>query len=82
MEPHKRAKYSKSHDADEIDEVLMDKASDEELEERDEVRNLAYSRPHPQKMIPRIWNLRFGLQELWIRHMSLILLDLQMTSTD
>ena len=37
MEPHKRAKYSKSHDADEIVEVLMDKDSDEELEERDEV---------------------------------------------
>ena len=33
MEPHKRAKYSKSLDPDKIEEVLMD----EELEDRDEV---------------------------------------------
>ena len=33
MEPHKRAKYSKSLDPDEIEEVWMD----EELEDRDEV---------------------------------------------
>jgi len=33
MEPHKRAKYSKSLDPDEIEEVLMD----EELEDRDKV---------------------------------------------
>jgi hypothetical protein len=37
MEPHKRAKYSKSLDPDEIEEVLMDEKSDEELEDRDEV---------------------------------------------
>jgi hypothetical protein len=37
MEPHKRAKYSKSPDPDEIEEVLMDEESDEELEDRDEV---------------------------------------------
>jgi len=37
MEPHKRAKYSKSLDPDEIEEVLMDEASDEELEDRDKV---------------------------------------------
>jgi len=37
MEPHKRAKYSKSLDLDEIEEVLMDEDSDEELEDRDEV---------------------------------------------
>jgi hypothetical protein len=37
MEPHKRAKYSKSLDPDEIEEVLMDEESDEELEDRDEV---------------------------------------------
>src|SRR5215469_14629545 len=33
MEPHKRAKYSKSLDPDEIEEVLMDEESDEELED-------------------------------------------------
>ena len=38
MEPHERAKYSKSLDADEIEEVLMDEDSDEELEERDKVK--------------------------------------------
>ena len=37
MEPHKRAKYSKSLDPDEIEEVLMDEASDEELEDRGKV---------------------------------------------
>ena len=36
MEPHKRAKHSKSLDPDEIEEVLMDEDSDE-LEDRDEV---------------------------------------------
>jgi hypothetical protein len=37
MEPHKQAKYSKSLDPDEIEEVLMDDESDEELEDIDEV---------------------------------------------
>jgi len=37
MEPHKRAKYSKSLDPGEIEEVLIDEESDEELEDRDEV---------------------------------------------
>jgi len=37
MEPYKRAKYSKSLDPDEIEEVLLDEDSDEELEDRDEV---------------------------------------------
>jgi hypothetical protein len=37
MEPHKRAKYSKSLYPDEIKEVLMDEESDEELEDTDEV---------------------------------------------
>jgi hypothetical protein len=36
MEPHKRAKYSKSLNHDKIEEVLMDEDSDEELEGRDE----------------------------------------------
>jgi len=37
MEPQKRAKYSKSLYPDEIEEVLMDEESDEELEDRDKV---------------------------------------------
>jgi len=37
MEPHKRAKYSKSLDPDEIEEVLMNEEYDEELEDRDQV---------------------------------------------
>ena len=37
MEPQKRAKYSKSLDPDEIEEVLMDEECDEELEDRDKV---------------------------------------------
>jgi len=40
MEPHKRVKYSKSLDPDEIEEVLMDEESDEELEDRDRVVEL------------------------------------------
>jgi hypothetical protein len=34
---HKKAKYLKSLDPNEIEEVLLDENSDEELEERDEV---------------------------------------------
>jgi hypothetical protein len=37
MEAHKRAKYSKSLDPDEIGEVLMDEDSDKELEDKDKV---------------------------------------------
>ena len=37
MEPQKRAKYSKSLEPDEIEKVLMDEESDEELGETDEV---------------------------------------------
>jgi hypothetical protein len=37
IEPHKQAKYSKSLDPDEIEEVLMAEESDEELENRDKV---------------------------------------------
>jgi hypothetical protein len=37
MESHKGAKYSKSLDPDEIEEVLMDEESDDELEDRDEL---------------------------------------------
>jgi len=37
VEPQKRAKYSKSCEPDEIEEVLMDEESDEELEETNKV---------------------------------------------
>jgi len=37
MEPQKQAKYSKSLDPDEIEEVLMAEESDEELEDSDKV---------------------------------------------
>jgi hypothetical protein len=37
MEPHKQAKNSKSLDPYEIEEVLMDEESDEELDYRDEM---------------------------------------------
>ena len=37
MEPNKRAKYSKSLDPDEIEDVLMNEESDEKLEDRDKV---------------------------------------------
>ena len=40
METHKQAKCSKSLDPYEIEEVLMDEESDEELEERDEVEHV------------------------------------------
>jgi hypothetical protein len=42
MEPHELVKYSKSLDPDEIEEVLLDEKSDEELEDRDlRISNLA-----------------------------------------
>ena len=71
MEPHKRAKYSKPRDPDEIEEVLMDEESDQELEET-KWWNLVYIHPHPQKMkmTPRKPKLRFRLQEPGIRHIS------------
>jgi len=80
MEPHRRAKYSKSLDPDEIEEVLMD----EELEERDKVMEprVQYSSSSENKVIPRKPKLCFGLQELGIHQMSWILLDLQMVSTN
>ena len=37
MEPHKQAKYSKSLDPYEIEEVLLDEESDKELEDKDKV---------------------------------------------
>jgi len=37
MEPHKRAKYSKSLNSDKIEEILINEESDEELEDRDKV---------------------------------------------
>jgi hypothetical protein len=63
MEPHKQAKYSKSRNPDEIEEVLTDEEFDEELEMK--WWNLVYSPPHPQKMkmMPRKPKLLLGLQE-------------------
>ena len=71
METHKRAKCSKSLDPDEIEEVLMDEESDEELEDRDKVYSV-YSSPHPQKMktMLRKPKLHFGLKELGICQIS------------
>ena len=72
MEPHKQAKYSKSLDPDQIEEVLMDEESDEEIEDRDKVMELVYSPPHllKMKMMPRKLILLFGPQELGIRQIS------------
>ena len=72
MEPHKRAKYSKSLDPDETEEVLMDEESYEELEDRDKVVESSVINPHPQKMkmTPQKPKLCFGLQELGIRQIS------------
>ena len=69
METHKQAKYSKSLDPDEIEEVLMDEESDEESEDRDKWWNLVYSPPHPQKMkmMLRKPKLHFGLKDPGIR---------------
>jgi hypothetical protein len=40
IEPHKRAKNSKSLNPDEIEELMMDEKSDEELVDRDKVVEL------------------------------------------
>ena len=72
MEPHKRAKYSKSLDPDEIEEVLMNEESDKELENRDEVvePSVHSSSSSEMMMMPRKPKLRFGLQEPRIRQIS------------
>jgi hypothetical protein len=58
MEPHKRAKYSKSLDPDEI-QVLMDEESDEELEDGDEVvehsvQSSSFSEDEPDAEEPEV----------------------------
>ena len=72
MEPHKRAKYSKSLDPDEIEEVLMDEDSDEELEDRDEVMEprVQSSLSSENEDDPGKLKLRFGLQEPGILQIS------------
>jgi hypothetical protein len=48
MEPHKQVKYSISLNPD-IEEVLMDEESDEELEDRDEVVEPRVQSPSPSE---------------------------------
>jgi hypothetical protein len=69
MEPHKRAKYSKSLDPDEIEEVLMDKESNGELEDTDEVverRVQSYSSSEDSDDAKGT-EVAFRLQKPWIR---------------
>ena len=71
MEPQKRSMYSKLLDPDEIEEVLMDEESGEELEDRQSGGTSCTVFPHPQKMMmSRKPKLRFGLQEAGIRQIS------------
>ena len=83
MEPNKRAKYSKSLDPDEIEEVLMDEDSDEELEDRDKVMEprVQSSLSSENEDDPGKLKLRFGLQEPGILQISWILLDFQVALT-
>jgi hypothetical protein len=84
VEPQKRAKYSKPLEPDEVQEVMMDAESDEELEETDEMMEprVQSSSSQKVKIILRKPKLPLGLEELVVHQMSLILLDLQMASTD
>ena len=84
MEPHKQAKYSKSLDPDEIEEVLMDEESDEELEDRDEVVEpcVQSSSSSEDEDDAEETELRFWLQEPGIRQISWIFLDLKMALKD
>ena len=83
MEPHKRAKYSKSLDPDEIEAVLMDEDSDEELEDRDKVME-----PHVQSSLsseneddPEETEVAFRTTRAGDSSDFLNLLDLQMALT-
>ena len=84
MELHKQAKFSKSLDPDEIEEVLMDEESDEELEDRDKVVE-----PHVQSSSSSEDEddaeetvVAFRTKKPRIRQISWILLDLQMALTN
>ena len=84
MEPHTWAKYSKSLNPDEIEDVLMDKESDEELEERDEVVE-----PHVQSSSSsededdaEETEVAFWVTRAGDSSNSWILLDLQMALTN
>jgi hypothetical protein len=71
MEPHKRAKYLKSLDPDEIEEVLMDEESEEELEDKDEVvepRVQSSSSENEDDAVET--KFCFGIQEPGILHIS------------
>ena len=72
MEPHKRAKYSKSFYSDEIEEVLLDEDSDEELDDRDEVVEpcVQSSSSSENEDDPEEMKFRFGLQEPVILQIS------------
>jgi len=84
MEPHKQAKYSKSLDPYEIEEVLLDEESDKELEDKDKVMEprVQYSSSSEDEDDAEETKLHFGLQEPGISQISWILLDLQLVLTD
>ena len=84
MEPHKLAKYSKSLNPEEIEEVLMDEESDEELEDRDEeVESSVHSSSSSEEEDDaEETEVAFRATRAGIRKISWILLDLQMALTD
>ena len=84
MEPQKQAKYSKSLDPDEIEEVLMAEESDEELEDSDKVVE-----PHVQSSSSsededdaKETKVAFRAPKLGICQISWILLNLKMALTN
>ena len=78
MEPQKRGKYSKLLEPKEIEEVLTDEDSDEELEETEECTQSSTSSEDEDNM--RKQKLCFELEEPRIHQMSLISLDLLVAS--
>ena len=81
MEPQKRAKHSKSLDPDEIEEVLMNEESDEELKDEvmePRVQSSSSSEDEDDAEETEIAFLAARAGDLWI---FLILLGLQMALT-
>ena len=72
METQKRAKCSKPLDPDEIEEVLIDEESDEELEDTDEVLEprVQSSSSSEDEDDAEETKLHFGLKEPGIRQIS------------
>jgi hypothetical protein len=80
MEPQKRAQYSKLIDTEEMEEILMEEESDEELELNEFIE--PHGNYHHQVMRHKKQKLGFMLEDLANHQRYSISLVLQVESTD